>query len=403
MAENKFVFVVCGSREHIDTLHYSLRYLKHFSKNEIIIVTDSLRNEIPVEHPIIVDIKTPEHFTHHQSSIYLKTGLNKFLPKGYNYCYLDTDVLALTSECDQIFNFKKGPITFAPDHCRMPKFSPHAVKCDCLERNKLEMAELEAMMEKYDPARKEQDPIMEKKKQNLIRKFEILKQNKLGYLWISVRFVTTLKKFKLDEDTFYDRWKKVWHDKDGRIIITPAESMVKDIEKNSHWRWDGLRRRWLGPDGKDVFNLECPHLAKYIFDRFNIEVQDKNFQHWNGGVFLFDDSSAPFLESWFDKTMKIFTYPDWMTRDQGTLIATVWEYGLQNQQLLPKKFNFIADWHNYKLMMDGQGNFTDDAFKTKVQPAFIHIYHNFGKKGWDIWDYVENVQSSFRLASAPQS
>lgn len=388
---NKFVFVVCGSQEHIDTLHFSLQYLRHFSKYEIIVVTDSSRNEIPVRHSNIVDVKTPEEFSNHQASIYLKVGLNKFLPPKNKYCYLDTDVIALSEDCDAIFNYQQGPVTFAADHCRMPKFSPSAVKCDCWEQNRKDIEALEALMEKFDPSRKQQDPLMEKKKQQLVHKFEIIKQNKLNYLFVSLRFLTTIKRFRLDEDTFYDRWKKVWHDREGRVIIMPAESMVKDIEKNSVWRWHPLRRRWLGPDGRDVFNLECHHLPQYIRDRFGIVVSDKNFQHWNGGVFLFDDSSNDFLNAWFDKTMKIFTYPDWNTRDQGTLIATVWEMGLEKNPLLPQKFNFIADYNNPRLILDSEGNFTDNAFKTKVKPALVHIYHNFGKKGWDIWDYVESI------------
>lgn len=399
MPGNKFVFVVCGAREHIDTLHFSLRYLKHFSKNEIIVVTDIQRNEIPVAHEHVVDVETPHSFTNHEASIYLKTGLHKFLPGGYNYCYLDTDVIAMSGECDDIFKHKQGPVTFAPDHCRMPKFSPYAVKCNCLVRNKKEIAELEALMEKFDPSRKVKDPMMEKKKQNLLRKFEIMKQNRLSYFFIALRFITSINKFKLDDDTYYDRWKKVWHDKDGRIIITPAESMVADIEKNSNWRWNALKRRWIDAEGKDVYNLECPHLGEYILNRFSIEVKDKDFQHWNGGVFLFADSSHDFLEAWFNKTMEIFTYPEWMTRDQGTLIATAWQFGLENNTMLSKKFNFIADWHNHKLMMNEQGEFSDDAFKTKFRPAFIHIYHNFGKKGWDIWDHVENVQLTFQTGS----
>ena len=154
---------------------------------------------------------------------------------------------------------------------------------------------------------------------------------------------------------------------------------------------NSVRRRWLDESGNDVYNLECPHLTEYIFNRFSITVEDKKFQHWNGGVFLFDDSSHNFMQSWFDKTMEIFTYPEWMTRDQGTLIATVWQFDLQNNPLLSSKFNFIADYHSSQIMMDGEGNFTDDAFKTRLRPALIHIYHNFGKRGWDIWDYVEEV------------
>jgi hypothetical protein len=52
-------------------------------------------------------------------------------------------------------------------------------------------------------------------------------------------------------------------------------------------------------------------------------MQLLDWQHWNGGVFLFDDSSVEFLSSWHEKTvMRIFDLPNWKTRDQGTLIAT---------------------------------------------------------------------------------
>lgn len=389
--QHKFVFVVCGSAEHIHTLHFSIRYLSRFSKNEIIVVTDPKRNEIPVAYHNVLEVDTPAHFTHHQASIYLKVGLHKFLHPGPLYCYLDTDVIALSAACDDIFFEKRGPVTFAADHCILPKFSPSAVRCNCLDKNKADIAELEQLMERFDPGRKEKDPEMEHKKQRLIKKFELIKRNRFNYFLISVRFLTTLHTFKLDNDTFYNRWKKVWHDKHGRIIIRPAESMFRDIEKNSQWRWNKIKRRWYGPDGRDVYDLQCYHLVDYINQRFGVHIANPDFQHWNGGVFLFDDSSREFMDTWFEKTMQAFTFPDWYTRDQGTLIATVWKLGLQNNPLLPRRFNFIADYHNTQLMMDDEGNFSDDAFRTKVKPALIHIYHNFGMKGWDIWDYVEQI------------
>lgn len=395
MSRNKFVFVVCGAKEHIDTLHFSLRYLQHFSKNEIIVVTDAKRNEIPVIHNNIIQVDTPENFSHHQASIYLKVGLNKFLPKGFTYCYLDTDVVAINEECDEVFNYKSGIVTFAKDHCIMPKFSPNAVRCDCSVKNKQDRAELEALMEKYDPAKKITDPVMEEKKRKLINEFAVIKRNRLQYFFIALRFVLTLKTFKLNDDMYYNRWKKLWHDAEGRIIIPPAEDMFRDIEKNSHWRWNSFKKRWIGPDGRDVFNPECHHLAEYIKTKFGIEVKDKNFQHWNGGVFLFDDSSEDFMNAWFDKTMQIFNDPQWYVRDQGTLIATVWQFGLQHNPVLPQKFNFIADYTTPGVMMNSEGAFTDNAFKTKVYPAFLHVYHCWGKKGWDIWEYIERVGEKF--------
>ena len=70
--ENIFVFVVCGTREHIDSLHFSLTALNKFSHTKVVIVTDPSRNEIPVLHGEVIAISTPQEYNHHQASIYLK-------------------------------------------------------------------------------------------------------------------------------------------------------------------------------------------------------------------------------------------------------------------------------------------------------------------------------------------
>ena len=75
MRKDVFVFVVCGSKEHTDTLNFSLNYLTKYSKKEIWVITDSSRNEDTINHSTVIDIKTPEHLTHHQASIYLKTAI----------------------------------------------------------------------------------------------------------------------------------------------------------------------------------------------------------------------------------------------------------------------------------------------------------------------------------------
>ena len=67
------------------------------SKNKIVVITDSGRNEIKIDHNNIIDIETPREFNNHQASIYLKTSINKFLEKGNNYCYLDGDIVRITS------------------------------------------------------------------------------------------------------------------------------------------------------------------------------------------------------------------------------------------------------------------------------------------------------------------
>lgn len=387
----KFVFVVCGSREHIDTLHFSLKYLLRFSSNKICVVTDSARNEIPVQHTEVVDVKTPLHLNHHQASIYLKTGLHKFLATGFQYCYLDSDVVALNSYCNKIFEEQSGLVTFAADHCRLPQFSPSAVNCGCLEQYKKQTGELEALIVKHDPALRHKDPDIEKKKRVLIKKLEEIRKDKLSYFFISMRFNLARKQFKLDDDTFFVKSKKAWYDKEGQQIIEQIDTLEDAVHKNSPYRWNPERNQWLTSEGKNVYDLSCNHLAEKIFDTFGIEIVNKNFQHWNGGVFLFDDNSHEFLEAWHKKTMKIFELPDWKTRDQGTLIATAWEFGLQNQSLLPLQFNFIADYNNAELVVDEEGNFSNDGMTTKVKPSLVHIYHSFGRTGWPIWDYVTTV------------
>ncbi|MGM0650481.1 MAG: hypothetical protein ACQES1_08250, partial [Bacteroidota bacterium] len=76
---NHFVFVVCGSKEHIDKLNFSLKFLKHFSNKNIIVVTDLSRNEAKINHDNILDVSTPEYYNNHKASIYLKTSLHKRL------------------------------------------------------------------------------------------------------------------------------------------------------------------------------------------------------------------------------------------------------------------------------------------------------------------------------------
>lgn len=392
---NYFVFVVCGSNEHIETLQYSLNALRKFSRNQILVLTDSSRNETPIEYTNIIDVKTPEFLNHHQASIFLKTGIHKFVPKDNTYCYIDTDVVAVSSECDDVFNQRQGIINFAPDHCRMMSFSPYAVNCGCKEKWKIWHNELETLLDKYDVSRQIKDPRLIEKRKQLFRKFDIIKQSPLKYAFISARFLLSPVRFKLDNDTYYHRWKRHWHDADGKVMLYANENLFKLVEKHSYFVWNKFKRRWFAEGKYDVYNMECNHLAEQIKSTFNITVKIADWQHWNGGVFLFDNNSHAFLDAWHNKTMHIFTLPQWKTRDQGTLIATAWEFGMQHATLLSKKFNFIADYYKHTLMLDKENALiTDDAFKTCYTPALIHVYHHFGMNGWDLWDWVEErVQS----------
>jgi hypothetical protein len=58
---------------------------------------------------------------------------------------------------------------------------------------------------------------------------------------------------------------------------------------------------------------------------------------------------------------------------------------------LSKKFNFIADYNNNGVQVNIQTeHITDDGFITSYQPAFVHVYHNWGNKSWPIWQWIES-------------
>lgn len=387
--EKVFVFVVCGAQEHIDTLHYSLAALSKVTKYPIWVVTDSSRNEMPVVHTHVLDVRTPERYDHHQASIFLKTGLHNYLPSGNLYCYLDTDVVAVRKGVEKIFDQYISPVTFAPDHCVADQFSPSAVRCGCSEKFNAWEKELKELFIKYKDLIR--TPENEEKKARLLHYLEEAKKDKLGYKILSLRFNAARKIFRLDDDTFLNKEEHYWHDKNGAPILyeNPVQSSVEMIESTTPYRCESDRGGIWTREGLNVFDARCTHLMEGIQEVFGVEVKDAQWQHWNGGVFLFDDNSHRFLQSWHDKTLKIFDLPGWKTRDQGTLIATAWEYGLQNQPLLSRRFNLIADYMHRNIEHKGDLVFELKREQQEIRPVFAHIYHHWADKKWDVWQAVE--------------
>jgi hypothetical protein len=381
---NKFIFVVCGAKEHIDTLHYSLHYLKKFSKNEIWVLTDSSRNEISIVHDNIIDIQTPHEFDHHQASIFLKTGIHHYFPKGNRYCYLDTDIIALSAQVDSIFNEYVSPITFAPDHCTMDQFSPYAMHCDCLNENKKYQDLLNAKLDELDSYRtsKEKNVIDARREwQSLYAKLNSRFSSRIAF---GIKYKLSRGRVYLSSDLFCDRKKKVWVK--GETIFM-KQLKVNKVCKEVGLKWSYIQMQPITPNGKKLWGgIKCNHLQKAIAAKYQITPTIK-FQHWNGGVFLFDDDSHAFLETWFQTTMETFKDPYWKTRDQGTLIKTIWQFGLQNHPTLNKKWNAIADYHNpYLSWIDDT---TVQLNKDDVlQPQLLHVYHHFGDESWSFWNQI---------------
>lgn len=386
-----FIFVVCGETPHIHTLNFSVRCLKKFSKKQIVVVTDKSRNAAEIEHDNIIDIGTPEEFSNHQAGIFLKTSLHKILDPGNQYCYLDSDVIALNNDVDKIFSYKSGPVTFASDHTTIERFSPYAVNCGCLEKHR----QLQDLLEKHNQYAKTAN-LGNPSTRKLFCFLDEMKKTRTSRLLFDLRFHTHKifgNKFHAGKGFYYNFLTRTWEDTDNNVLHNDIINYKDKIETESRFRFVSSGQQWVDENNNSLSDFKCNHLNGAVNDKFGIIINIENWQHWNGGVFLFDKDSEKFMDSWHDKTMSIFDDSQWKVRDQGTLAATAWEFGLQHNPRIPEEFNFIADYFNPFISFDNDKGFTKDNFKTIICPKFIHIYHNFGNENWDVWQGVESIHN----------
>jgi len=120
-------------------------------------------------------------------------------------------------------------------------------------------------------------------------------------------------------------------------------------------------------------------LNKAIKDQFKIEVNN-DWPIWNGGVFLFDQQSAQFLDDWHHHTTSIFGDRHWADRDQGTLIATVWKHKLQNHYTLPREFNWL-----HKLQGGLRPNEHGFHVKNGGEVKFLHFPVSYASPSSQSW------------------
>src|SRR5579862_9118503 len=98
MKKDAFVFVVCGER-HAARLNLSLKFLKKFSRRDIIVVKN--RASLKLDCDQVIAPKVPAGLDNHQASIFLKTSLHKILARERRrFCYLDNDVIAIDPRVD---------------------------------------------------------------------------------------------------------------------------------------------------------------------------------------------------------------------------------------------------------------------------------------------------------------
>lgn len=381
-----FVFAVCGGASHVRELHEALAALRRHSRADILVVTDSRRNEIPIDWPDAIDAAAPPHFDHHQASIYLKTRVHRLLPTGRRYCYLDSDVFATGPAVDEVFSAATTPVAFAADSVRLHQFSPYAVRCGCTETNAAERAGLEGVLAAaYRTCYATHCP---PKTGWSAAEYDSKASSPLARLGAYLRHRVTTASASQRGDDDATKWRSFWYEYHDKAMRQP-ECIVRFVEKSSGWRRDRRRQSWISPAGNDVYHPGCDHLAAAIEETFGISVTHPRWQHWNGGVFLFDERGHAFLDAWHEKTMHIFGLPGWRTRDQGTLVATAWEFGLQDQPVLPSRFNCILDPHAGATMVTKAGDaLTTDAFLTTVRPALAHVLRSGSDPTWDVWRWV---------------
>ncbi|MCG9910620.1 MAG: hypothetical protein MH137_04895 [Flavobacteriales bacterium] len=372
-----YVFVVCGDASHIHTLHYSLAALKKRTKQPVWIVTDHSRNEIPIQHEHVIHIQVPDTYSNHQAAIYLKTGLAHHLPKGNLYCYLDTDVVAIHKNPDSVFDEYKAPVLFAPDHLPLCFFSPYAVNCRCIEdfHSDLEAYKTHVLAEKNE----------------VYMRINALMSNKqsgwINFIQLRCRYFLSARFFNLNAEYRFDKKTKEWFLKGKNMTVEEFYSF-ENIFSDKEYMKEYLKVKTLSSSVFSGFSNVCTHIFSSIKSKFELDITDWNWQHWNGGVFLFSDESESFMNLWHSYCISLFQDSEWKVRDQGALIAAVWKMGLQNHDKLSSKFNFIVDYENKALEINEKDALFSHNGKDWLKPEFVHVFHHFGDEHWTVWKYI---------------
>jgi len=197
----------------------------------------------------------------------------------------------------------------------------------------------------------------------------------------------------LQGDFIWVEKERRWYDSKGHLLFDERryKAFHDKVRAECGFTFDHAMGSWVDAEGKKVWDLQCGHLVDGIRGRFGIEIKDRAWAHPNGGVFVFDASGADFMEAWHTHAMEIFNDGQWAVRDQGVLAATLWEFGMQDNKRLPRKFNFIVDYNDAGLVYHGNLKFSRESGGKVYAPCLVHVYHEFGNPGWNIWQDIARV------------
>ncbi|MGQ9847356.1 MAG: hypothetical protein ACUVQP_07635, partial [Bacteroidales bacterium] len=211
---------------------------------------------------------------------------------------------------------------------------------------------------------------------------------KLFFFVLKVIVSSIIGKVKIKEGVVLNVRKKQWEI--NQNFVYPILLLYRNrIKEKTGYTFNFFKRQWTKNQQPAIVPNRCNHLQQALLETFHVEVP-LDWQHWNGGVFVFDSQSYNFMEQWHQNTKAIFANSYWNVRDQGTLIATVFQNNLQNHSTLPEKFNFIADFYKPEITVDKSQKFLLKGEKI-IQPAMIHIYHHWNDEQWDVWQFVKKM------------
>jgi hypothetical protein len=362
MSDDKaFVYSVVGKGKHSARVDNSVRLLQSMTNKEIYVVAGKDRHNVSSSGNKI-EVALPKDLDDHEASIWLKTSLNKYLPTGKRYAYLDSDVLPVHNP-DAIFEQFKDPIMFARDQATIDRFSPYAVSCGCLKDKIDQQLALQEQIDQFANYSKSilpKDVLFEKQK----RLKRLLSDEMIFQKWLRfIRFNLARKKYHLSGEFYFDKEKSIWYDNDEEIILYHEPN--QHIQQHSPYTHDDQTNRWLNAKHEDIHDVQCSHLRESLLNKFDVAADGKELL-WNGGIFLFDEGSNDFMNTWHQIVCDILSDHRWRTRDQAALYITSRKFNLDPaENHLEKKWNWLIT-ENTEL---------DLLMNEKVKPHFVHLMH----------------------------
>jgi hypothetical protein len=299
---------------------------------------------------------------------------------------MDSDILAVGDKCDHIFEQYIPPIRFALDHCSMPYFSPAALNCGCNEKYNLLIQSIKNHVNQLDHFQFTTDQKIIHQRNILKKRLISVLNNRWSFFVKGTQGFFSWPIFNFDKDFKYNRKEKLWYNSENQPIMKQVN--WSKVAKKFNLKYDFFTMKIRDQQGKSIWDNKCDHLQSRIQEKFGVKIQNKNWNHWNGGVFIFNDQSHEFLDYWHEITIQIFEDSYWKTRDQGTLIATVWKFNLQNHPPLDQKWNYICDFNNVLFDFNKEDGTLTSNRKKYSKPEFVHVYHHFGDKTWDFWNWI---------------